>query len=246
MDSPRRRTFRSLALVGMTIGAACAKSSPAPQATPVPMQVVDQSQQNPAAVARADKGRPPFVDADVKFMQGMIHHHAQAILISKWAPSHGASDAVQRLCERIVVAQRDEIMMMTTWLRQRGLEAPTADTLGTGHQHTADMQHMPGMTMPAPVLHPGMLTAAQITQLDSARGTKFDRLFLQYMIQHHQGAITMVQQLYKSSGAANDGVIYRFTSDVEADQGTEIERMTKMLAAIPPSDSPLTPRKELP
>src|ERR1044071_7656881 len=90
----------------LALAAGCAKNASAPQATPVPMQVVDQSQQNPAAVARADKGRPPFVDADVKFMQGMIHHHAQAILISKWAPTHGASDAVQRLCERIGGAPR--------------------------------------------------------------------------------------------------------------------------------------------
>src|ERR1044071_6492346 len=127
----------------LALAAGCAKNASAPQATPVPMQVVDQSQQNPAAVARADKGRPAFVPADVKFMQGMIHHHAQAILISKWAPSHGAGDAVQRLCERIVVAQRDEILMMSSWLRQRGLEVPAADTLGAGHQHTAEMQHMP-------------------------------------------------------------------------------------------------------
>jgi uncharacterized protein (DUF305 family) len=225
---------------------ACAKTDPAPQTAPVPMQVVDQSQLNPAAQARADQGKPPFVDADVKFMQGMIHHHAQAILIAKWAPSHGASDAVQRLCERIVVSQRDEINMMTAWLRQRSLEAPVADTLGLGHQHTAGMQHAPGMDMAAPVLHPGMLTPTQVAQLDSARGNNFDRLFLQYMIQHHRGAITMVQQLFSSSGAANDGVIYRFASDVEADQGTEIERMTKMLAALPPGGSPLTPRRELP
>jgi uncharacterized protein (DUF305 family) len=210
------------------------------------MQVVDQSQQNPAAVARADKGVPPFVQADVKFMQGMIHHHAQAILISKWAPSHGGSAAVQRLCERIAVAQRDEIIMTSGWLRQRAQEVPAADTLGTGHQHTADMQHMPGMTMPSAVMMPGMLTPAQVAQLDSARGTKFDRLFLQYMIQHHRGAITMVHELFAANGSANDGVIYRFASDVEADQGSEIERMTLMLAAVPPETSPLTPRKEFP
>jgi uncharacterized protein (DUF305 family) len=230
----------------MTIAAACGKNSPAPQATPVPMQVVDQSQQNPAAVARADKGVPPFVQADVKFMQGMIHHHAQAILISKWAPSHGASAAVQRLCERIVVAQRDEINMMSAWLRQRSQEVPAPDTLGTGHQHTADMQHMPGMAMPAPVMMPGMLSPAQVAQLDSARGTKFDRLFLQYMIQHHRGAIAMVHELFAANGSANDGVIYRFASDVEADQGSEIERMTLMLAAIPGGGPPLSPRNELP
>jgi uncharacterized protein (DUF305 family) len=210
------------------------------------MQVVDQSTLNPAAQARADGGKPPFVDADVKFMQGMIHHHAQAILIGKWAPSHGASGAVQRLAERIVVAQRDEIAIMTTWLRQRGLAVPSPDTLGAGHQHMPGMQHTPGMTMPAPILMPGMLTPAQVAQLDSARGNKFDRLFLEHMIQHHRGAITMVQQLFSASGAANDGVVYRFASDVEADQGTEIERMTQMLAAIPPGSSPLTPRRELP
>src|SRR5215217_2861319 len=130
----------------LVLAVACSQSTPAPQTTPVPMQVADQSQLNPAAQARADKGKPAFVPADVKFMQGMIHHHAQAILISKWAPSHGASAAVQRLCERIIVAQRDEIMMMSAWLRQRSQEVPAADTLGAGHQHTADMQHMPGMT----------------------------------------------------------------------------------------------------
>ena len=230
----------------LVLAAACTKSSPPPEPAPTPMQVVDQSTLNPAAQARVDGGKPPFVEADVKFMQGMIHHHAQAILIGKWAPSHDASGAVQRLAERIVVAQRDEIALMTTWLRQRGLEAPAPDTLGTGHQHMPGMQHTPGMTMPAPVLMPGMLTPAQVAQLDSARGNRFDRLFLQHMIQHHRGAITMVQQLFSSSGAANDGVVYRFASDVEADQGTEIERMTKMLAAVPPGSSPLTPRRELP
>jgi uncharacterized protein (DUF305 family) len=233
----------SIVLLGVV---ACAKHEPAPTPTPVPMAVVDQSTLSPAAQARADNGRPPYVEADVKFMQGMIHHHAQAILISKWAPSHGASDAVQKLCARIVVAQRDEIVMMTGWLRQRGLEAPAADTLGAEHQHTADMQHMPGMTMPMAVMMPGMLTPQQVAQLDSARGTQFDRLFLQYMIQHHRGAITMVHQLFSSNGAAQDGVIYRFASDVEADQGAEIERMTLMLAAIPGSGSPLTPRREFP
>ena len=227
------------------VAAGCAKSSPPPEVAPGPIQVVDQSQLNPAAQARADGGKPPFVDADVKFMQGMIHHHAQAILISKWAPSHGASESVRKLCERIVVAQRDEIMMMATWLRERSLQVPPADTLGTGHQHMPGMQHTPGMTMtPAPLM-PGMLTPSQVAQLDSARGSKFDRLFLQYMIQHHLGAITMVKQLFSSHGAAQDGVVYRFAADVEADQGAEIERMTLMLQAIPGSGSPpLTPRRD--
>jgi uncharacterized protein (DUF305 family) len=232
-------------VVAIALGVSgCAKSSPPPEAAPAPIAVIDQSQLNPAAQARADNGKPPFVDADVKFMQGMIHHHAQAILIAKWAPSHGASAAVRRLCERIVVAQRDEIMLMTTWLRERNLVTPVADTLGLSSQHAG--HEMPGMTMAAPVMMPGMLTPPQVAQLDSARGSKFDRLFLQYMIQHHQGAITMVRQLFSSYGAAQDGVVYRFAADVEADQSAEIERMTLMLAAIPGSgSSPLSPRREL-
>lgn len=193
--------------------------------------VQDQATLNPAAQAKADGGRPPFVAADVKFMQGMIHHHAQAILIAKWAPSHGASESVRKLCERIVVAQRDEISMMSTWLRDRKLEAPSPDTLGGDHSMSA----MPGMTMPAPVLMPGMLTAQQVAQLEAARGRDFDRLFLRYMIQHHRGAITMVKELFGSYGAAQDAVIYRFAADVEADQGAEIERMNTMLSSIPPS-----------
>ena len=241
MDSSSPRVAILLVFV-----AACAKTSPPPKATPVPMPVADQAQLDPAAQARADKGRPPFVEADVQFMQGMIHHHAQAILIAKWAPDHGASEPVRKLCERIVVAQRDEILMMSNWLRQRALQVPAADTLGSGHQHAADMQHMPGMAMPAPVMMPGMLTPLQVAQLDSARGTRFDRLFLEYMIQHHRGAITMVHTLFSSDGAANDGVIYRFASDVEADQGAEIERMTLMLAAIPRGSSTPTTRRELP
>jgi uncharacterized protein (DUF305 family) len=193
---------------------------------------VDQSTLNPAAQARADGGKPAFVAADVKFMQGMIHHHAQAILISKWARSHGASESVQKLCERIVVAQRDEITMMSAWLRERQLDVPSADTLRGGGDHAT--HGMPGIAMPAAAMMPGMLDPRQVAQLDSARGREFDRLFLRYMIQHHQGAITMVHELFGSYGAAQDGVIYRFAADVEADQGAEIERMTRMLADIPP------------
>ena len=234
-------SFRiTLALTAVVAGA-CAKSSPPPEPAPAPtpIQVVDQSRLDPAAQARADKGRPPFTDADMKFMQGMIHHHAQAVLIAKWAPSHGASESVRKLCERIVVAQRDEIMLMTTWLRQRGLDAPMADTLGTMSAHAA--HEMPGMSM---TMAPGMLTPQQVAQLDSARGRQFDRLFLRYMIQHHQGAITMARQLFASPGAAQDGVVYRFAADVEADQTAEIERMSLMLAAIPDGRSPLSPRRE--
>jgi uncharacterized protein (DUF305 family) len=142
-----------------------------------------------------------------------------------WAPSHDASPSVQALCERIVVAQRDEIAFMQRWLRERHEPVPPADPRG----HV-----MPGMDHP--MLMPGMLTPEQMAQLDSARGPAFDRLFLRFMIQHHQGAITMVQQLLGAQGAAQDGLVFRFASDVNADQTTEIDRMTRMLAALSPGE----------
>jgi uncharacterized protein (DUF305 family) len=176
-----------------------------------------------AAVAASvgAQAAPPaknYTPADVHFMAGMIGHHAQAIQMAKWAPSHGASPAVQRLCERIVVGQTDEIAMTQRWLREHGEYVPPADP--RGHM-------MPGMDQP--MLMPGMLTPAQMAQLDSARGPEFDRLFLTFMIQHHQGAITMVQDLLAVPGAAQDGPVFRFANDVNVDQTTEINRMQLML-----------------
>jgi uncharacterized protein (DUF305 family) len=177
---------------------------------------------SPAARAAADSGRPPFADADVRFMSGMIDHHAQAVLIAGWAPSHGASASVRALCERIVVAQRDEIVLMQRWLRERHLEVPDGDP---AHPHMmAGMDHA--------MLMPGMLTSEQLTELDRARGTDFDRLFLRDMIQHHQGALTMVSDLLAAPGSTEDDLVFKYASDVNADQSTEIERMRLMLAAI--------------
>jgi uncharacterized protein (DUF305 family) len=161
---------------------------------------------------------PTYTAADVAFMSGMIGHHAQAVLIAGWAPSHGASAALRSLCERIVVAQNDEIAMAQRWLRERGEPVPPADPRG----HV-----MPGMDHV--VLMPGMLTPGQMAQLDSARGREFDRLFLRFMIQHHEGALTMVQRLLGAQGAAQDGAVFRFAADVHADQTTEINRMQLML-----------------
>jgi uncharacterized protein (DUF305 family) len=127
---------------------------------------------------------------------------------------------VQALCARIAVGQTDEIHMMQSWLAARHQEVPPADPRG----HV--MASMPGM---GPVLMPGMLTPAQMAQLDSARGREFDRLFLTFMIQHHQGAITMVDRLLGSEGAVQDDQVYRFASDVHVDQSTEIARMDLML-----------------
>ncbi|PYO73199.1 MAG: DUF305 domain-containing protein, partial [Gemmatimonadetes bacterium] len=143
-------------------------------------------------------------------MSGMIYHHAQAVLIAGWAPTHDASPSVRTLCERIVVGQGDEIVLMQRWLRDR--HEPVPD-LSTTHAM------MPGMD-PATMM-PGMLTAEQLAQLARARGPEFDRLFLTFMIQHHKGAITMVNELF-GQGAGEQERVFRFASDVYADQTTEI------------------------
>jgi uncharacterized protein (DUF305 family) len=174
-----------------------------------------------ASAPAADSGRASYTAADVHFVAGMIGHHAQAIEMAGWAPTHDASPSVRALCERIVVAQRDEIAFAQRWLREHHEYVPPADPRG----HV-----MPGMDHP--MLMPGMLTPEQMAQLDAARGRDFDRLFLTFMIQHHQGAITMVEQLLRAPGAAQDGPIFRFAVDVNADQSTEIDRMSRMLAAL--------------
>lgn len=177
----------------------------------------------PAEQARADHGQMPFTAADVKFMQGMIHHHAQAIVMADWAQTHGARPDVKVLAQRIDVAQRDEIAFMQRWLKERGQTVPDPMEMHEG------MAGMPGMSDSE--LMPGMLTAAQMAALDSARGPEFDRLFLTGMIQHHQGAITMVNQLFGTPGGGEELYVFRFASDVNADQQTEIDRMRKMLGA---------------
>ena len=174
----------------------------------------------PAEQARADSGRMPFTAADVHFMQGMIHHHAQAVVMAGWAQTHGARPDVKTLAQRIDVAQRDEMAFMQRWLRERHQEVPDPlEHYEMGH----DMAMSPSMMMP------GMLTAEQMKALDAARGPEFDRLFLTDMIQHHQGAITMVDQLFAIPGAGQELYVFRFASDVNADQTTEIERMRLML-----------------
>jgi len=174
----------------------------------------------PAEQARADSGRMPFTAADVHFMQGMIHHHAQAVVMAGWAQTHGARPDVKTLAQRIDVAQRDEMAFMQRWLRERHQEVPDPlEHYEMGH----DMAMSPSMMMP------GMLTTEQMKALDAARGPEFDRLFLTDMIQHHQGAITMVDQLFASPGAGQELYVFRFASDVNADQTTEIERMRLML-----------------
>jgi uncharacterized protein (DUF305 family) len=175
------------------------------------------------AKARADSARYPYTAADIHFMTGMIGHHAQAIVMSKMAPTHGASQSVRTLAERIINAQQDEIATMQNWLRDRGQPVPPA-VPGPMKMQMGGMEHE--------MLMPGMLTEEQMKQLDQARGPEFDRLFLRFMIQHHTGATQMVKELFGTNGAAQDELVFKFASDVNVDQTTEIARMQRMLVAL--------------
>jgi uncharacterized protein (DUF305 family) len=180
-----------------------------------------QSSKGPEPAARPDLVRQPFNAADVDFMSGMIPHHAQAVLIAGWAPSHGARPDLRTLCERMVIAQRDEIELMRNWLRDRGETVPDANA-------TSHRMKMNGVEHD--MLMPGMLSPEQLAQLDKARGAEWDRLFLTFMIRHHEGALKMVDDLFAAYGALQDDDMYKFASDMFADQTTEIERMQKLLA----------------
>jgi len=204
---PPRALVVCLLAAGLATGCASA-SAPAQKTTLHP---------TPAGL-----GRLPYSDADVDFMSGMIPHHAQAVVMAGWAPSHGARQDVAILCERIVVGQRDEIETMRTWLRDRGLPVPDA----TSTRHRMKMNGVEH-----DMLMPGMLSDEEMAALDRARGPEFDRLFLNGMIKHHQGAIDMVDVLFGSYGAAQDETVFKFATDVYADQSTEINRMHKMLEA---------------
>lgn len=175
------------------------------------------------ARARADSARLPYTAADIQFMTGMISHHAQAIVMAKMAPTHGASPAVQTLCGRIMNSQNDDIALMQNWLRDRNQPVPEAKPLPMKMVMNGQVMEM---------LMPGMLSDEQMKQLDAARGRDFDKLFLRGMIQHHQGAITMVQQLFAAPGAAQDEAVFKFANNVNIDQSTEIHRMQQMLLAV--------------
>lgn len=165
------------------------------------------------AAAQAPSAPGRVSSADSAFMTGMIAHHAQAITMSNLAPGRVSNDQVRILASRVIVSQRDEIHAMETWLRDHGLPVPDST-----HQHHQTM--------------PGMLSSAQMKELEAARGPEFDRLFVTLMMQHHQGALTMVDQLLKAPGG-HDTFVYKFAADVDADQRAEIERMVRLLVILP-------------
>ena len=165
---------------------------------------------------------PAYTAADVNFMQGMIGHHAQALVMAAMAPTHGANAQVSLFCKKVIISQRDEIVFMQTWLKDRGKTVPDPDAHMDMNMDMGDHS----------MLMPGMLTPEQMKQLDQARDTTFDRLFLTFMIQHHQGALTMVAKLFDSPGAGQTAEIFGYATAVDTDQRAEIERMQGMLSTL--------------
>ena len=170
--------------------------------------------QSPASTRPAEPAKR-HTAADVRFLHGMIAHHGQALTMAGLAATRAADPGVKLLAERIDVSQRDEIDAMRRWLARHG--EPAEDP------HAAHGAHA-GM--------PGMLTPEELEKLGAANGAAFDRLFLELMIRHHEGAITMVKSLFAAQGAGQDGEIFALASDVDADQRAEIVRMRALLAKL--------------
>jgi uncharacterized protein (DUF305 family) len=207
-------------LAGMVLG--CSRPAAVAETAPAPASA-QETDSVAVAKARADSVRYPYTQADVEFMSAMIGHHSQALLMAGWAPTHGGGSAVRTLAERIINGQQDEIVTMQRWLADRVKPVPEPGRMGTSS--TSHHQHS-GM--------PGMLTPEQLQQLDQVRGSEFDRLFLTFMIQHHRGAVSMVQKLFATPGAARDETVFKFANDVSVDQRTEVARMERMLAGLTP------------
>ncbi len=159
-----------------------------------------------------------YSEADVRFMQGMISHHAQALEMTGLLATRTEREVMRQLAKRIELSQEDEIRMMQEWLRARGQKVTEVDA---HHAHDARLM-------------PGMLTTEEMSRLEQSRGIEFDRLFLDLMIEHHRGALTMVEELLAQRGAAQDSQLFAFTSDITSDQSMEIDRMDVMLAELSP------------
>lgn len=204
-------------LVGSTIMGTFACRTLTPDAGPalvqpgapgLPTRAVDADQ-------ATDTSRVGFDEADVRFVRGMIGHHAQAIEMTDLLATRTGRDDMRMLAKRIEASQTDEIVMMEQWLDGRGQARPR------DHGHGGQGGLMPGM-----------LSAEEMTRLSAASGEEFDRLFLEFMIRHHEGALSMVLELFATPGAAQESDIFAFASDVEADQRMEIRRMQIMLAEL--------------
>ena len=204
---------RTVPVSGPKAAAGGAESGPAPIIQP---GAPGEASHVITADKASDLSQVQYVGADIKFMQGMIGHHAQALEMVELLKTRSTSDDMKKLALRIELSQDDEIKMMQAWLATRGQQVPNRNAM---HMHGA-------------VLMPGMLSPDEMKQLEEAKGAEFDRLFLQGMIKHHGGALSMVADLLASPGAAQESEVFAFVSDVEADQRMEIDRMGAMLSHL--------------
>jgi uncharacterized protein (DUF305 family) len=209
--SPRR-----IAALALTLIAGSCRTTPVRPSAPIVQPGAPGEAPRVISVDKAvDLSRVQHTAADARFMQGMIGHHGQALEMTALLGSRTASENMRKLALRIEVSQADEIKMMQGWLEARGLDVPN------GHPH------MHGAT-----LMPGMLTPEEMDRLAGSSGAEFDRLFLEFMIKHHEGALVMVKELFSTPGAGQESEIFAFASDVDADQRMEIARMRAMLKEL--------------
>jgi len=184
------------------------------------------------APVRAPAQKPPsYTAADVRFMQGMIGHHAQALAMTALIPARSSRQDIRMLGQRITVSQKDEIAMMQQWLRDRHQPLPAHDAQSGGQTMAGNSMNMPGMTM-SDTLMPGMLTSEQLAELAKTTGDAFDKLFLADMIRHHEGALVMVKSLLGTTGSGQEAEVFRFASEVDSDQRAEIARMNALLDTL--------------
>lgn len=187
-----------------------------------------------AAATASAQDAPRYTAADVRFMQGMIGHHAQALAMTALIPDRTTRQNIRLLGQRIEVSQKDEIAMMRQWLKDRHQQPPASDAQHDHHAEAGHSTNMPGMAM-SDTLMPGMLTADQLAELAKANGDEFDKLFLRDMIRHHEGALVMVATLLGTTGSAQEAEVFRFASEVDSDQRAEIARMNALLDALGPT-----------
>ena len=204
------------AALALAAGAACRSAARPQHPAIVQPGAPGEASRVISAERAADLSAIRHTAADVQFMQGMIGHHAQALELSALVPSRTTNEDIRKLAQRIEISQADEIRLMREWLQARGAPVPGEHA---HHAHGA-------------ALMPGMLTAEEMQRLAAAKGPEFDRLFLAGMIKHHEGAITMVQELFATPGAGQEPDLFAFASDVDADQRMEIDRMAAMLARL--------------
>ena len=222
--------FRSC-LVGAGLLAVTPSVSWTQQETAAPIVQPGAPGQSSKILSPSTAGLGPreTTEADTRFMQGMIHHHAQAVEMTALMPARTRNKALLSFGKRISISQTDEINFMKQWLEDRGKPVPTS------HDQMEHMNHMPGMThagqmdMGSMPMMPGMLTPEQMKALAKASGAAFDRLFLTGMIQHHTGALVMVQDLLATPGGGQDPQLFDFATDVDNTQSAEINIMKGML-----------------